>query len=638
MASYVATRLAFAGAIVCSAQSQRLSGGSRAAAKSLSTVDRSEQCDVELYLKRDCSRDAQIDQAGCEAKGCCWATKDPDHRWLPECVFTTDTASPPTPTPSPPPAGEFGRSPVVYQISTRPWLYELAQAGIPANCGDDRTDYVCLRDVPDAEWQKIKDDSTDMVWLMGVWQLGLEGLQVAFDCSGCRTWYESQVPDLTDDDVIGSPYAVQDYTLNSDIGNDEDLDAVKAKLNSMGMGLMVDFVPNHFARDSVLFENHPEAFIERPVNDTTPDEWWHTKNGRTVAYGRGPYDGPWTDTLNINYWSPAAEALISDLFVNVTKRVDAVRLDMAMLPLNTVWENAWADTMAKGGWTRPETEFWADAIAAAKVENPGLVIVAETYDYYMTFPMEEVYLTQLGVDYSYEKQVLDRIHERDFDKMKSYFFPQPQWKFDRMCHFVENHDEPRSARNLGGPDQAFAGSVAAWTLPGMRLTYFGQFDGLQNRLIVQLRRSYAESRDSDLHARYTTLMGVLAQPIFHEGTWMIIDVPQPAADWRLFAWRWELGDEKRLVVINYCNQTGTGNVQVANVAGHGNVHLEDLLTGDTYDQDASQLRSGSGFAVDLRPWTAHIFTYSDGDGQEDGARSLFGVVPFALILLSLVAK
>jgi len=158
------------------------------------------------------------------------------------------------------------------------------------------------------------------VWLMGVWQLGPEGLTTSFECSGCRGWYESQLPNMTDDDIIGSPYAVVDYTMTSVIGNDEDLDTVKAKLNAMGMGLMVDFVPNHFARDAVLFDDHPEAFIERPPNDNSPDEWWHTKNGRTFAYGRGPFDGPWTDTFNINYWSPAAVALISDIFVSVEAR------------------------------------------------------------------------------------------------------------------------------------------------------------------------------------------------------------------------------------------------------------------------------------------------------------------------------
>merc|ERR1719277_2072156 len=134
----------------------------------------------------------------------------------------------------------------------------------------------------------------------------------------------------------------------------------------------------------------------------------------------------------------------------------------------------------------------------------------------MTSPPEQLYLTTLGVDYSYEKKVLDIIEHSDLDEMRSYFFQQPQWRFDRMCHFVENHDEPRSATSLGGKQEAFAASVAAWTLPGMRLTYFGQFDGLQNRLVVQLRRAASESRDSALHARYTTLMAVLAQPIFHE--------------------------------------------------------------------------------------------------------------------------
>merc|ERR1719336_2797101 len=271
----------------------------------------------------------------------------------------------------------------------------------------------------------------------------------------------------------------------------------------MGMGLMADFVPNHFARDAVLFADHPEAFLERPANDTSPNEWWHTKNGKQYAYGRGPYDGPWTDTLNINYWSPAAVALVSNIFVNVAKRVDGLRLDMAMLPLNDVWENAWGDVMTKGGWTRPETEFWADVIARAKAENPRVVIVAETYDYYMTTPVEEVYLTNLGVDYSYDKKVLDVLEHENLDEMRGFLFQQPQWRLNRMCHFVENHDEPRAAHSFGGEAKAFAGSVAALTLPGMRLAYFGQYDGLANRLGVHLRRGTPEDRHPEIHAQYS---------------------------------------------------------------------------------------------------------------------------------------
>merc|ERR1740123_1863541 len=211
----------------------------------------------------------------------------------------------------------YKAQPVVYQISTRPWLYALAQAGLPANCDNGRgTVYVCLRDVPDSEWLKIKNDHADFVWLMGMWQLGQEGLQ---DSLGYIERYRPYLPDIQPEDIIGSPYAVVEYTVNPEIGTEEDLAAVRAKLNSLGMRLMLDFVPNHLARDSKLFFEHPEAFIQRPPGDTSPDHWWYHKDGKTVAYGRGPYDGPWTDTLQLNVFSPKALQLIEGLFTSAAR-------------------------------------------------------------------------------------------------------------------------------------------------------------------------------------------------------------------------------------------------------------------------------------------------------------------------------
>jgi len=499
---------------------------------------------------------------------------------------------------------------VVYQISTRPWLYELAQSGLPANCTNNRgTNYVCLRDVPDSEWQKIKDDHADMVWLMGMWELGQESLGEAmalFD--DMKQWYG--VPDLVPEDVIGSPYAPVDYRVIPEIGNDDDLAVVRAKLHSLDMGLMVDFVPNHFARDSKLFLEHPEAFVPRPNGDSSPDNWWYSKNGHTVAFGRGPYDGPWTDTLQINYWNPRAVELVSDLILSVARRADAIRLDMAHLVLNEVFQNSWADQMSRGGFSRPGTEFWADCIARAKRET-DVIFVSEAYDYYMTSPPEQELLTNLGVDYSYNKIVLDKIEHFDVGKMREYFFAQPQWRLNRMCHFVENHDEPRAALALGGSAQSFAGSVAALTLPGMRLTYFGQYDGLRNRLGVHLRRGMPEARDAALHAKYTKLMEALDHPVFHQGTWTMISIPQSGSGWRLTAWRWEHNGEKRLVVFNWSDQQGWGGVQAADAYsrdGSDNIQLTDLLTGETFDRSASEMR-GSGLFVGLAPWQAHIFTY-----------------------------
>ena len=52
-------------------------------------------------------------------------------------------------------------TPTVYEISTRPWLYELS-----LRYGRNFT----LGQVPAGEWAAIADKGAQVVWLMGVWQ------------------------------------------------------------------------------------------------------------------------------------------------------------------------------------------------------------------------------------------------------------------------------------------------------------------------------------------------------------------------------------------------------------------------------------------------------------------------------------
>jgi hypothetical protein len=50
---------------------------------------------------------------------------------------------------------------VLYQISTRPWLYELAQKY------KTNTTYMKLINVPDSEYIKLKNSGVNIIWFMG---------------------------------------------------------------------------------------------------------------------------------------------------------------------------------------------------------------------------------------------------------------------------------------------------------------------------------------------------------------------------------------------------------------------------------------------------------------------------------------
>ena len=61
----------------------------------------------------------------------------------------------------------FCRHPVVYEISTRPWLYELSKL-----YGKNITK---LRQIPLEEFDELANNGVDIVWMMGVWSLGAVG-------------------------------------------------------------------------------------------------------------------------------------------------------------------------------------------------------------------------------------------------------------------------------------------------------------------------------------------------------------------------------------------------------------------------------------------------------------------------------
>lgn len=55
---------------------------------------------------------------------------------------------------------------------------------------------------------------------------------------------------------LGSPYAIVNYSLNYELGDMDDLVPFKKMLNNIGLGLMLDFVPNHYAIDSKYLTPH----------------------------------------------------------------------------------------------------------------------------------------------------------------------------------------------------------------------------------------------------------------------------------------------------------------------------------------------------------------------------------------------
>jgi hypothetical protein len=103
------------------------------------------------------------------------------------------------------------RYPALYQINTRVWLTELShKLGRPAT----------LDDIADADLEPIVEMGFDWVWLLSVWQTGLAGQQVSRTNPEWRKEFQNTLPDLNEEDIAGSGFAITGYTVHQQLGGD----------------------------------------------------------------------------------------------------------------------------------------------------------------------------------------------------------------------------------------------------------------------------------------------------------------------------------------------------------------------------------------------------------------------------------
>src|ERR1700741_3681660 len=96
--------------------------------------------------------------------------------------------------------------PSLYQINTRVWLTDLSHA-----LGRRAT----LDDVPDVELDSLPQKGFDWVWFLSVWQTGLASQQVSRTNPEWRREFQETLPDLRDEDISGSGFAITDYAVHA---------------------------------------------------------------------------------------------------------------------------------------------------------------------------------------------------------------------------------------------------------------------------------------------------------------------------------------------------------------------------------------------------------------------------------------
>uniref|UniRef100_A0A7S4T568 Glycosyl hydrolase family 13 catalytic domain-containing protein n=1 Tax=Alexandrium monilatum TaxID=311494 RepID=A0A7S4T568_9DINO len=466
--------------------------------------------------------------------------------------------------------------PSILLLNARPWTYALGVRSLP--------------EVPDAELDAVAS-GCDVVWLQGCWEIGAYGPEHDLADPGRRRHFESCLPgEFAEADCIGSPYAISRYSLNPALGCDADLAAFRGRLAARGCGLMLDFVPNHMARDSP-WTALPGIFIE---------------SGEGPLFGRDPYSGDWTDTAQLNYWSEKCREHISQELLKVAEKCDAVRVDMAMLCCNPVIERTWGALLRQQGFDHPGAELWPLLLSRVRERFPRFLALAECYEYDEIYPRGTgVELVRQGFHAVYDKTLYDRLTEGHMDKLRGHVFGDQLLPGGHLCHFTENHDEERAAAHFGS--RALAAAVASLTLPGPRMFMWGQQEGRRERLAVQLRRCRGEAADPEMQRSFGRLLQAL--PLCR-GSWRPCPTSGEGA-WRLVVWAWHCPDTWVVAAVNYTDAEAWAHVDVSGLLSGrcgscDAVKLEDLLSGEVFERRLDELRGGEGLVLGLKPFQSHL--------------------------------
>ena len=482
-------------------------------------------------------------------------------------------------------------NPCLYQLNTRVWLHRLSrQIGRPAT----------LDDIPDLELDELANLGFDWVYFLSVWQTGQAARQVSRSNPQWLAEYRELLPDLQEEDICGSGFAIIGYTLNTKLGEGLALIRLRDRLHQRGLKLMLDFVPNHTAPDHPWVQEHPEYYVpgteallaEQPQNYIKIDL---PQGPQILAYGRDPYFDGWPDTLQLNYGNPALQTAMSDELLKISQWCDGLRCDMGMLVLPEIFQRTW------GIATEP---FWTKATQKVREHHPDFIFMAEVY-----WDLEWT-LQQQGFDYTYDKRLYDRLREQQARPVREHFWADLDYQ-RKSARFLENHDEPRAAATFP-PGVHQAAAVLTYFCPGLRFFHQGQLQGWTKKISVHLCRGPEQPTEPGLQAFYRQILEGLRLKAVREGEWQLLEC-KPAWEgnwtWDCFiAFAWQGADGQRaFVVVNYApNQSQCYIPLPWSDLGEQMYQLKDLMGAESYERSGNSLLS-PGLYLDLPPWGYQVF-------------------------------
>ena len=544
---------------------------------------------------------------------------------------------------------------VLYQVFTR--LYGNRNTTRKEGGTLDENGCGKLNDFTPTTLKKIREMGVSHIWYTGVIR---HASQTDYSAYGIPRQHPAIVKGKA-----GSPYAITDYyDIDPDLAVDVNQRMLEFKqlverTHKAGMKVIIDFVPNHVARQyhSVckpegvkdlgegddpskgfdpqnnfyycpgerftpyfdLYHGEQEPYIEEPAKATGNDcfhnapgmnDWYETvKLNYGVDYyaGRVGHFNPIPDT-----WSKMTDILL----FWARQGIDGFRCDMAeMVP----------------------AEFWHWATDKVKFIHPDIIFIGEVYN-----PAEYRHYLGAGFDYLYDKVgMYDTLREviRGNQSVQAITSARQQTDDirDHMLYFLENHDEQRIASSFfaGDARKGVPGLVVSALLQQNPLMiYAGQeygergmdqegFSGHDGRTTIfdywnidTLTRAASRKLTKDEKALATIYNKVLTIARTEKAVTngVSFDLMYVNGDYhRQYAFLRKAGSEVLLVVVNFDDLPSTMDVTIPahafdylKLKERKNVTAVDLLTGKEIKR---QLYRDCYVSVDLEPLGAVILKF-----------------------------
>src|SRR5688572_17060232 len=134
----------------------------------------------------------------------------------------------------------------IYEINTWVWLNTLSR---------QYQQTITLDNIPDDALDSVAKPAIDIIWLMGVWKRSDYARRNALKY---KHEYVGALPNITDDDIIGSAYSIGEYEVDERLGGRAGLAKLRQRLRERNLLLILDYVPNHIAVDHPWVREHPD--------------------------------------------------------------------------------------------------------------------------------------------------------------------------------------------------------------------------------------------------------------------------------------------------------------------------------------------------------------------------------------------